>query len=95
MASFSWRALLLLSEDDAAAGAGVPNLHLLHRFFLPLQFEHQSFFGAPAIVRFSVDKAGGGIQKKGRGEVAINVTGRRARRWRCGRRRGEDRMNFS
>lgn len=44
---------------------------------------------------FSVDKAGGGIQKKGRGEVAINVTGRRARRWRCGRRRGEDRMKFS
>ena len=47
---------------------------------------------------FSVDKAGGKIQKiqkKGRGEVAINVTGRRARRWRCGHQRGEDRMNFS
>ena len=34
-------------------------------------------------------------QKKGRGEVAINVTSRRPRVGRCGRRRGEDRMNFS
>ena len=45
--------------------------------------------------KFSVDKAGGGIQKNRRGEVAINVTSRRPRVGRCGRRRGEDRMNFS
>ena len=43
----------------------------------------------------SVDKAGGKIQKKGRGEVAINVTSRRPRVGSRGRRRGEDRMNFS
>ena len=61
--------------------------------------EHLSFSGAPplfdAIVRFFVDKAVRKTQKKGRGEVAINVTSRRHRVGSRGRRRGEDRMNFS
>ena len=45
--------------------------------------------------RFFVDKAGGKTQKNRRGEVAINVhtPGHSVRR--CGRQRGEDRMNFS
>ena len=42
-----------------------------------------------------VDKAGGKIQKKGRGEVAINVHTSLHCGGMCGRRRGEDRMNFS
>ena len=98
LASCSWRAVLLLLEDDAAAGAGVPNLHLLHRLFFNMHTEHLSFFGAPnfdAIVRFFVDKAGGKSQKKGRGEVAINVHTSLPGGGMCGRRRGEDRMNFS
>ena len=44
---------------------------------------------------FFSEKAGGGIQKNRRGEVAINVHRSLARRGMCGRQRGEDRMNFS